>query len=46
MQDGIPPKLALKCQPVGKWNRGHPKKRWKNSSCKRVEEYRLNKPIS
>jgi hypothetical protein len=30
MQDEIPPELALKYQPVGKRNRGHPKKRWKD----------------
>jgi hypothetical protein len=30
MQDEIPPKLALKYQPVGKLNRGRPKKRWKD----------------
>jgi hypothetical protein len=30
MQDEIPPKLTLKYQPVGKRNRGHPKKRWKD----------------
>jgi hypothetical protein len=28
MQDEIPPKLALKYQPVGKRNTGHPRKRW------------------
>jgi hypothetical protein len=30
MQDEIPPKLALKYQPVGKRNTGHPKNRWKD----------------
>jgi hypothetical protein len=30
MQDKRPPKLALKCQPVGKRNRGHSKKRLKD----------------
>jgi hypothetical protein len=30
MQDETPPKLPLKYQPVGKRNRGHPKKRWKD----------------
>jgi hypothetical protein len=30
MQDERPPKLALKYQPVGKLNRGRPKKRWKD----------------
>jgi hypothetical protein len=55
MQDEIPPELALKYQPVGKRNIGHPKKEpslfWDDqyfvstSSWKRVEEYRLNKLI-
>jgi hypothetical protein len=44
MQDGRFPKLALKCQPVGKRSRGRPKKDGKISSSKRVEEYRINKP--
>jgi hypothetical protein len=30
MQDERTPKLALKYQPVGKRNRCHPKKRWKD----------------
>jgi hypothetical protein len=30
MQDERTPKLPLKYQPVGKRNRGHPKKRWKD----------------
>jgi hypothetical protein len=30
MHDERPPKLALKYQPVGKRNRGHPKKTWKD----------------
>jgi hypothetical protein len=30
MQDETPPELALKYQPVGKRNTGHPKKRWKD----------------
>jgi hypothetical protein len=30
MQDERPPELALKYQPVGKRNTGHPRKRWKD----------------
>jgi hypothetical protein len=46
MQDETPPKLPLKYQPVGKRNRGIPKRDGKTNSWKRVEEYRLNTPIS
>jgi hypothetical protein len=30
MQNERRPKLALKYQPMGKRNRGHPKKRWRD----------------
>jgi hypothetical protein len=44
MQNQKLPKLAFKQKPVEKRNRGHPKKRWKIISWKRVEGHRLNKP--
>jgi hypothetical protein len=43
MQDERLPKSAFKYQPVGKWSRGHPKKRWKDQFLKTAEEYRINK---
>jgi hypothetical protein len=41
MQDERLPKLAFKYKPVGKQNKEHPKKRWKDQF---LEEYRLSKP--
>lgn len=44
MQDERLLKLALKCQPVGIRIKGSPKSDGKISSCKRVEEYKINMP--